>query len=104
MEVTKNNYNGCLVLPCASIVFFEYPQFAEQGLLVVVFCSAQGDLQNSFISRMGARGAMPRLLRLRPEDCARTGSRPFQKGKFTWITEAGHAERWIVASCGKCRI
>ena len=23
------------------------------------------------------------------------------QGKFTWITEAGQTERWIVANCGK---
>ena len=28
------------------------------------------------------------------------GRAPLQKGKFTWITEAGRQERWIVASCG----
>ena len=26
---------------------------------------------------------------------------PFQKGRFTWITEANHQEKWIVASVGK---
>jgi len=50
---------------------------------------------------MGKRGSMPRLLRLRPEDAARTAGKPLQKGKFSWITESGQAERWIVASCGE---
>ena len=26
---------------------------------------------------------------------------PFQKGKFTWVTEAGNSERYIVASVGR---
>ena len=49
---------------------------------------------------MGARGAAPRLLRLKPEDLAQVGAAPLQKGKFTWVTESGREERWIVASCG----
>ena len=49
---------------------------------------------------MGSRGAAPRLLRLKPEDLAQVGSAPLQKGKFTWVTESGREERWIVASCG----
>ena len=44
---------------------------------------------------------MPRILRLRPEDVARTGGKPLQKGKFSWITEQGRAERWIVVTCGE---
>lgn len=28
------------------------------------------------------------------------GRAALQKGKFTWITESGRQERWIVASCG----
>ena len=32
--------------------------------------------------------------------CAQVGGAVLQKGKFTWITEAGRQERWIVASCG----
>lgn len=31
---------------------------------------------------------------------AQVGRAALQKGKFTWITEAGRQERWIVASCG----
>ena len=31
---------------------------------------------------------------------AKTGKAKLTKGKFTWITEAGRQERWIVASCG----
>ncbi len=55
---------------------------------------------SGFTSRMGSKGSMPRLLRLRPEDTARSAGRPLQKGKFSWITESGQNERWIVASCG----
>jgi len=28
------------------------------------------------------------------------GGAPMRQGKFTWVTEAGRQERWIVASCG----
>lgn len=53
-----------------------------------------------FTSRMGARAPAPRLLRLRPEDALRTGGAAFQKAHFTWVTERGRQERWVVASCG----
>ena len=59
-----------------------------------------GKETKGFKSRMGSRGAAPRLLRLKPEDLAHVGSAPLQKGKFTWVTESGREERWIVASCG----
>ncbi len=55
---------------------------------------------NGFKSRMGAAAPRPRLLRLRPEDAAKVGGAPMRQGKFTWVTEAGRQERWIVASCG----
>jgi hypothetical protein len=53
-----------------------------------------------FTSRMGSKAPAPRLLRLKVEDVGRTGGTPFRKGHFTWITEKGRQERWIVASCG----
>ncbi|KAL6783598.1 hypothetical protein ACKKBF_B05130 [Auxenochlorella protothecoides x Auxenochlorella symbiontica] len=53
-----------------------------------------------FTSRMGANSPAPRLLRLRLEDALRTGNAPLQKGRFTWVTERGRQERWVVASCG----
>lgn len=56
---------------------------------------------NGFRSRMGSRGAAPRLLRLKPEDVEKVGQAPLQKGKFTWVTESGREERWIVATCGQ---
>ena len=49
---------------------------------------------------MGQNAPAPRLLRLKPEDQAVVGRAKLGKGKFTWITEAGRQERWIVASCG----
>ena len=55
---------------------------------------------NGFKSRMGAAAPRPRLLRLRPEDAGKVGGAPLRAGKFTWVTEAGRQERWIVASCG----
>ena len=47
-----------------------------------------------------AGGPRPGCCRLKPEDLAQVGSAPLQKGKFTWVTESGREERWIVASCG----
>lgn len=49
---------------------------------------------------MGARAPAPRLLRLKPEDQPLLQKEPLRQGKFTWVTEAGREERWIVASCG----
>jgi len=69
-----------------------------------VFLRARQDKNNretnGFKSRMGAAAPRPRLLRLRPEDAAKVGGAPMRQGKFTWVTEAGRQERWIVASCG----
>ncbi len=53
-----------------------------------------------FTSKMGKEAPAPRLLRLKVEDVARTGGAPLEKARFTWITERGRQERWIVASCG----
>lgn len=53
-----------------------------------------------FTSKMGGNAPAPRLLRLRPADVALTGGAPLEKAHFTWITERGRQERWIVASCG----
>ena len=66
-----------------------------------VYENDKGQTSNAFTTRMGSRGSMPRLLRLRPEDVARTAGKPLQKGKFSWITESGQPERWIVVSCGE---
>ena len=55
---------------------------------------------NGFKARMGQSAPAPRLLRLKPEDQAKVARAKLGKGKFTWITEAGRQERWIVASCG----
>lgn len=59
-----------------------------------------GKETNGFKSRMGARGPAPRLLRLKVEDTVLTKGAPLAKGKFTWITQTGREERWIVANCG----
>lgn len=56
---------------------------------------------NGFTDRGGGKLALPRLLRLKPEDKLITGGKPFKNGKFTWVTEAQSHERWVVASCGK---
>ena len=55
---------------------------------------------NGFRSRMGSKAPKPRLLRLKPEDTVVTKGTNFAKGKFTWVTESGRQERWIVVSCG----
>ena len=39
------------------------------------------------------------MLKLKPEDAARARGAPLTRGKFTWVTEQGKQERWIVASC-----
>ena len=49
---------------------------------------------------MGQRAPAPRLLRLKPEDSRVVKGAHLAKGKFTWITESGKQERWIVVSCG----
>lgn len=54
-----------------------------------------------FTDRVGGKLATPRLLRLKPEDVVVTGGRALRSAKFTWVTEEGHQERWIVASCGQ---
>jgi len=72
-------------------------------LMVVKTTYKDGDSgreQCGFTSRMGANAPAPRLLRLRPADVALTGGAPLEKAHFTWITERGRQERWIVASCG----
>lgn len=59
-----------------------------------------GSQSTGFKAKMGKAFPTPRLLRLKPEDRVLTGSKPLRNGKFTWITEQGRHERWIVASCG----
>ena len=59
-----------------------------------------GKETNGFKGRMGANAPAPRLLRLKPEDMAKVGGAPLRTGRFTWVTEAGRQERWIVASVG----
>ena len=59
-----------------------------------------GKETNGFKSRMGSRAPAPRLLRLKPEDQPLLLGSPLRQGKFTWVTEAGREERWVVASCG----
>ncbi|GFR50260.1 hypothetical protein Agub_g12446 [Astrephomene gubernaculifera] len=75
----------------------------DQYLMLVktTYVDDKGRQANGFESRMGGRGAVPRLLRLKPEDVIRTQGAKFTKGKFTWITESGQSERWVVAGCGR---
>ena len=57
------------------------------------------ELTTGFRTRAGDKIAAPRLLKLKPEDAARAKGAPLRGGKFTWVTEQGKQERWIVASC-----
>jgi len=60
-----------------------------------------GKATHGFKGRMGKNACAPRLLRLKPEDWQLAGKgAKLEKGKFTWITEQGSSEHWIVASCG----
>ncbi|KDD74222.1 VID27 cytoplasmic protein, partial [Helicosporidium sp. ATCC 50920] len=59
-----------------------------------------GNTRCGFTSRLGADAPAPRVLRLRPEDVARTGGAALEKAHFSWVTDAGRPERWIVASVG----
>ena len=57
-----------------------------------------------FTSRLGGSAPAPRLLRLRAEDTLLTSGAPLEKAHFTWVTEYGRSERWIVATCGNFTI
>ena len=54
-----------------------------------------------FTSRLGAKAPKPRLLMLKAEDIIYTKNAPFEKAKFSWITDNARKERYIVASCGR---
>lgn len=60
-----------------------------------------GRERSAFTDRGGGKLAVPRLLRLKPEDKLLAGNKPFKNGRFTWVTEANNQERWVVASCGR---
>lgn len=60
-----------------------------------------GRERSAFTDRGGGKLAVPRLLRLKPEDKLLAGSKGFKNGRFTWVTESNNPERWIVASCGR---
>lgn len=68
-------------------------------LHTVVKDGKTGELTNGFKTKAGSSIAAPRLLKLKPEDALKANGAPLQKGKFTWVTEQGKQERWIVASC-----
>jgi hypothetical protein len=66
-------------------------------------CPPAASERCAFTDKGGGEGKLPKmhLLRLTPEDRSLTGGRPFKKGRFTWVTEAGRQERWMVATCGQ---
>ena len=57
-------------------------------------------LKTGFKGKMGGAIAAPRLLKLLPQDVARTKGAPFSKARFTWVTAGDSSERWISAACG----
>jgi len=74
----------------------------DSYLMVIstLFKDKNGALKTGFTGKMGANIAAPRLLKLLPHDVARTGGAPFAKARFTWLTEADGAERWVSVVCG----
>lgn len=74
----------------------------DDYLMVVKTCfDDDGRERSAFTDRGGGKLAVPRLLRLKPEDKLLAGNKGFKNGRFTWVTEANNQERWVVASCGK---
>ena len=61
---------------------------------------AEGKPVDGYRKSLSSLATRPRLLKLKPEDSVRTGHVPLKKGRFTFVTEASHQERWIVATCG----
>lgn len=55
---------------------------------------------DGFYKSLGMHAAGPKLLKLRPEDGIMTKHAPLKKARFTFVTEANHQERFIVATCG----
>lgn len=55
---------------------------------------------NGFHKSLSVHASPPKLLKLRAEDRAMMGDSPFKKAKFTFVTESGIQERWIVTTCG----
>lgn len=64
---------------------------------------AKGLETTGFRTRMGAQKAAPRILRMNPVHVPPEGIR-FHDAKFSWITESGRAERYIIASTGKMSV
>lgn len=69
-------------------------------VISTVFRDAKGAVKTGFKGKMGSAIAAPRLLRLLPQDVARTGGAPLSKARFTWVTEGDCCERWVSAACG----
>ncbi len=61
---------------------------------------ADGKSVEGYRKSLASLATRPKLLKLKPEDTIRTGHAPLRKGRFTFVTEASHQERWIVATCG----
>ena len=69
-------------------------------IVIKTFYKDGGKELCGFTSRLGRKAPAPRLLRLKPQDVMLTKGAPLTGGKFTWVTESGHHERHIIASCG----
>ncbi|CAD7702486.1 unnamed protein product [Ostreobium quekettii] len=63
-----------------------------------------GQMVDGFKKSIAPISARPKLLALKPEDAVLLGRKPLRHGRFTFVTESGHQERWIVASCGNYSI
>ncbi|XP_024395193.1 protein CYPRO4 [Physcomitrium patens] len=70
-------------------------------LISTVFRDKDGRMKTGFSGRMGGKIGAPRLLKLRAFDAHRDGKQQkLHGGKFSWVTEEGKQERYLVVSAG----
>jgi len=71
-------------------------------LVKTSFRDDKGNGVTGFTKSMnGGNSCAPRMLRLRGDDMGKVGPMArFSGGRFTWVTEQGTKERWIVARVG----
>ncbi|XP_023529490.1 protein CYPRO4-like [Cucurbita pepo subsp. pepo] len=71
-------------------------------LICTLFTDKDGNMKTGFSGRMGNRIPAPRLLKLTPLDSHLAGAdNKFHGGHFSWVTESGKQERYLVATVGK---
>ncbi|KAK3248055.1 hypothetical protein CYMTET_42467 [Cymbomonas tetramitiformis] len=73
-------------------------------LVSTAFRNKNGSLTTGFTHPMGANMPAPRMLKLDPADAQRMHGASFQHARFTWVTEQGKHERFVVASVGGCTV